>query len=51
MGGEGASDSSDANEGANTKLTISGGVRYQRPKLRKQTQKKRKASAGGALTI
>lgn len=26
VGGEGASDSSDANEGANTKLTISGGV-------------------------
>lgn len=42
VGGEGASDSSDASEGANTKLTISGGVE-KRPKLRKQTQKKRKA--------
>lgn len=41
VGGEGASDSSDANEGANTKLTISGGV--EKTKLRKQTQKKRKA--------
>lgn len=38
VGGEGASDSSDASEGANTKLTISGGV-----EMRKQTQKKRKA--------
>ena len=30
VGGEGASDSSDANEGANTKLTISGGVEKRR---------------------
>ena len=30
VGGEGASDSSDASEGANTKLTISGGVEKDR---------------------
>lgn len=41
VGGEGASDSSDASEGANTKLTISGGV--EKTETAEQTQKKRKA--------
>ena len=41
VGGEGASDSSDASEGANTKLTISGGV--EKTETAEKTQKKRKA--------
>lgn len=43
VGGEGASDSSDASEGANTKLTISGGV--------ETDTEETESSAGGSLTI
>lgn len=49
VGGEGASDSSDANEGANTKLTISGGV--EKTETAEATPEETESPAGGSLTI
>ena len=49
MGGEGASDSSDANEGANTKLTISGGV--EKTATEGADTEETESPAGGSLTI
>lgn len=49
VGGEGASDSSDANEGANTKLTISGGV--EKTETAETDTEETESSAGGSLTI
>ena len=49
MGGEGASDSSDASEGANTKLTISGGV--EKTETAETDTEETESSAGGSLTI
>lgn len=49
VGGEGASDSSDAGEGANTKLTISGGV--EKTETAETDTEETESSAGGSLTI
>ena len=49
VGGEGASDSSDASEGANTKLTISGGV--EKTETAETDTEETESSAGGSLTI
>lgn len=49
VGGEGASDSSDANEGANTKLTISGGV--EKTETAETDTEETESPAGGSLTI
>ena len=49
VGGEGASDSSDASEGANTKLTISGGV--EKTETAKTDTEETESPAGGSLTI
>lgn len=49
VGGEGAGDSSDANEGANTKLTISGGV--EKTETAETDTEETESSAGGSLTI
>lgn len=49
VGGEGASDSSDANEGANTKLTISGGV--EKTETEGADTEETESPAGGSLTI
>lgn len=49
VGGEGASDSSDANEGANTKLTISGGV--EKTETEDADTEETESPAGGSLTI
>lgn len=49
MGGEGASDSSDASEGANTKLTISGGV--EKTETAETDTEETESPAGGSLTI
>ena len=46
VGGEGASDSSDANEGANTKLTISGGV--EKTETAETDTEETESSAGGS---
>lgn len=49
VGGEGASDSSDANEGAKTHLTISGGV--EKTETAEADTEETESPAGGALTI
>lgn len=49
VGGEGASDSSDASEGANTKLTISGGV--EKTETAEIDTEETESPAGGSLTI
>ena len=49
VGGEGASDSSDASEGANTKLTISGGV--EKTETAETDTEETESLAGGSLTI
>lgn len=49
VGGEGASDSSDASEGANTKLAISGGV--EKTETAETDTEETESSAGGSLTI
>lgn len=49
VGGEGASDSSDANEGVNTKLTISGGV--EKTETAETDTEETESPAGGSLTI
>lgn len=49
VGDGGASDSSDANEGANTKLTISGGV--EKTETAETDTEETESSAGGSLTI
>lgn len=49
VGGEGASDSSDASEGANTKLTISGGV--EKTETEDADTEETESPAGGSLTI
>lgn len=49
VGGEGANDSSDANEGANTKLTISGGV--EKTETAETDTEETESPAGGSLTI
>lgn len=49
VGGEGASDSSDASEGANTKLTISGGV--EKTGTAETDTEETESPAGGSLTI
>ena len=49
VGGEGASDSSDASEGANTKLTISGGV--EKTETEGTDTEETESPAGGLLTI
>lgn len=49
VGGEGASDSSDASEGANTKLTISGGV--EKTETAEAETEETESPAGGSLTI
>lgn len=49
VGGEGASDSSDASEGANTKLTISGGVK--KTETAETDTEETESPAGGSLTI
>lgn len=49
VGGEGASDSSDASEGANTKLTISGGV--EKTETEGADTEETESPAGGSLTI
>ena len=49
VGGEGASDSSDASEGANTKLTISGGV--EKTETVETDTEETESPAGGSLTI
>lgn len=49
VGGEGASDSSDASEGANTKLTISGGV--EKTETAETDTEETESPAGGSLTI
>ena len=49
VGGEGASDSSDASESANTKLTISGGV--EKTETAETDTEETESSAGGSLTI
>lgn len=49
VGGEGAGDSSDANEGANTKLTISGGV--EKTETAETDTEETESPAGGSLTI
>lgn len=49
VGGEGASDSSDASEGANTKLTISGGV--EKTETAETDTEETESSAGGSLAI
>lgn len=49
VGGEGASDSSDANEGANTKLTISGGV--EKTETAETDTEETESPAGGSLAI
>lgn len=49
VGGEGASDSSDASEGANTKLTISGGV--EKTETAEADTEETESPAGGSLTI
>ena len=49
VGGEGASDSSDASEGAKTKLTISGGV--EKTETAEADTEETESSAGGSLTI
>lgn len=49
VGGEGASDSLDASEGANTKLTISGGV--EKTETAETDTEETESPAGGSLTI
>lgn len=49
VGGEGASDSSDASEGVNTKLTISGGV--EKTETAETDTEETESPAGGSLTI
>ena len=49
VGGEGASDSSDASEGAETNLTISGGV--EKTETAETDTEETEISAGGSLTI
>lgn len=49
VGGEGASDSSDASESANTKLTISGGV--EKTETAEAETEETESPAGGSLTI
>lgn len=49
VGGEGASDSSDASEGANTKLTISGGV--EKTETAETDTEETESPADGSLTI
>lgn len=49
VGDGGASDSSDANEGANTKLTISGGV--EKTETAETDTEETESPAGGSLTI
>ena len=49
VGGEGASDSSDASEGAKTNLTISGGV--EKTETAETDTKETESPAGGSLTI
>lgn len=49
VGGEGASDSSDASESANTKLTISGGV--EKTETAETDTEETESPAGGSLTI
>ncbi len=49
VGGEGASDSSDASVGANTKLTISGGV--EKTETAETDTEETESPAGGSLTI
>lgn len=49
VGGEGASDSSDANEDAKTNLTISGGV--EKTETEDADTEETESSAGGSLTI
>ena len=49
VGGEGASDSSDANEGAKTHLTISGGV--EKTETAEADTEETESPAGGSLTI
>lgn len=49
VGGEGASDSSDASEGANTKLTISGGV--EKTETAETDTEETESPAGGSLII
>lgn len=49
VGGEGASDSSDASENANTKLTISGGV--EKTETAETDTEETESPAGGSLTI
>lgn len=49
VGGEGASDSSDASEGANTKLTICGGV--EKTETAETDTEETESPAGGSLTI
>lgn len=49
VGGEGASDSSDANEGAKTNLTISGGV--EKTETAETDTEETESPAGGSLTI
>lgn len=49
VGGEGASDSSDASEGANTKLTISGGV--EKTETAETDTEETESPAGGSLAI
>lgn len=49
VGGEGASDSSGASEGANTKLTISGGV--EKTETAETDTEETESPAGGSLTI
>lgn len=49
VGGEGASDSSNASEGANTKLTISGGV--EKTETAETDTEETESPAGGSLTI
>lgn len=49
VGGEGASDSSDASEGANTKLTINGGV--EKTETAETDTEETESPAGGSLTI
>lgn len=49
VGGEGASDSSDANEGAKTHLTISGGV--EKTETAQADTEETESPAGGSLTI
>ena len=49
VGGEGASDSSDASEGADTKLTISGGV--EKTETAETDTEETESPAGGSLTI